>query len=59
MVYEIRIKNMEHGKVIDEIILHFDSGEEQDMLHTAKMIALHSGSLVTIDIHVVEKIMPD
>ena len=50
MVYEIRVKNMENGEVADEIILHFGTSEEQDMLRTAKMIASHSNSTVRIDL---------
>ena len=50
MVYEIRIKNMEHGEVTDEIILHFGDDAKHEMLYTARMIALHSDSIVTIDL---------
>ena len=49
-LYEIRVKNMESGEVADEIILHFGTSEEQDMLRTAKMIASHSNSTVRIDL---------
>lgn len=49
-LYEIRVKNMENGEVSDEIILHFGTSEEQDMLRTAKMIASHSNSAVIIDL---------
>lgn len=41
---------MESGEVADEIILHFGTSEEQDMLRTAKMIASHSNSTVRIDL---------
>ena len=49
-LYEIRVKNVENGEVADEIILHFGTSEEQDMLRTAKMIASHSNSTVRIDL---------
>lgn len=49
-LYEIRVKNMENGEIADEIILHFGTSEEQDMLRTAKMIASHSNSTVRIDL---------
>ena len=49
-LYEIRVKSMENGEVADEIILHFGTGEEPDMLRTAKMIASHSNSTVRIDL---------
>ena len=49
-LYEIRVKNMESGEAADEIILHFGTAEEQDMLRTAKMIASHSNSTVRIDL---------
>ena len=49
-LYEIRAKNMENSEVADEIILHFGTSEEQDMLRTAKMIASHSNSTVRIDL---------
>ena len=49
-LYEIRVKNMENGEAADEIILHFGTAEEQDMLRTAKMIASHSNSTVRIDL---------
>ena len=41
---------MENGEAADEIILHFGTSEEQDMLRTAKMIASHSNSTVRIDL---------
>ena len=49
-LYEIRVKNIENGEVADEIILHFGTSEEQDMLRTAKMVAWHSNATVRIDL---------
>ena len=49
-LYEIRVKNMENGEAADEIIMHFGRDEENNMLSTAKMIALHSNSIVRIDL---------
>ena len=49
-LYEIRVKNIENGEVADEIILHFGTSEEQDVLRTAKMMASHSNSTVSSDL---------
>lgn len=49
-LYEISVKNIGSSEAADEIILHFGTSEEQDMLRTAKMIASHSNSTVRIDL---------